>query len=76
MIGKFINSSRGSRAWRLFALFMAVVIVFSTTYSMILPAIAISDDAADQEPGMDYFFLNGVVSWVFVRIEKKLDYYR
>ena len=26
--------------------------------------------------GIIYFFLNGIVSWAFVRIEKKLDYYR
>ncbi|MBP1589886.1 MAG: amino acid ABC transporter permease [Kiritimatiellae bacterium] len=26
--------------------------------------------------GIIYFFLNWIVSWVFVRIEKKLDYYR
>ena len=52
-MGNFFNKSRNSRAWRLFALFLAVVIVFSTTYSMVLPAIAMSDEEAEQEPGIE-----------------------
>ena len=34
------------------AFILSVIVVFSTTYSMILPAITLSDSAAEEEPGI------------------------
>ena len=41
-----------SRGWRSIALFMAVVITFSTTYALILPAITLDEDKANEEAGI------------------------
>ena len=41
-----------SRGWRSVALFMAIVITFSTTYALILPAITLDEDEANAEAGI------------------------
>ena len=40
------------RIWRRVALFMAAVVTFSTTYALILPAISLDNDAADNDPSI------------------------
>ncbi|MBR4164124.1 MAG: hypothetical protein IKR11_11425 [Solobacterium sp.] len=48
MFGKYINTPKH----RNFVLFMSALVVFVTTYSLILPAVSISKEAAEEEPGM------------------------
>ena len=40
--------------WRTLALVLGMIVVFTTTYSMILPAITLSAEAAQKDPGIRF----------------------
>ena len=41
ILEKVIRASKKSREWRSFVYFLAAVVVFTTTYALILPAITV-----------------------------------
>ena len=49
---KKLRGLLSKRAWRNTVIGIACVVVFATTYALILPAITISEDAAQEEPGL------------------------
>ena len=48
---KRLIKSRNSRLFRTFTSILAAVVVFGTTYSLILPAITVDQDSAEEMPG-------------------------
>ena len=44
---------RNGFIYRQFVMMLAVVVVFTTTYALILPALTIDRDTAQQSPGME-----------------------
>ena len=49
---KFYVVSRKSREWRAFVFCLAAIVVFTTTYSMILPAITVEKNATEDVGGL------------------------
>lgn len=49
---KFMQSRRKNKRWRNLVTCLAAVVVFGTTYALILPAITIDDETAQKEPGL------------------------
>ena len=49
---KFYVVSRKSREWRAFVFCLAAIVVFTTTYSMILPAITVEKSATEDIGGL------------------------
>ncbi|MDO5549208.1 MAG: SpaA isopeptide-forming pilin-related protein [Eubacteriales bacterium] len=49
---KFMQSRRKNKRWRNLVTCLAAVVVFGTTYALILPAITIDDETAEQEAGL------------------------
>lgn len=47
------RSRKNKKVWSVAAIILAGIITFTTTYAMILPAIAIDSDTAMQEPGLE-----------------------
>ncbi|MBR0381080.1 MAG: hypothetical protein IJH71_01420 [Eubacterium sp.] len=50
-IGFVVEKSKDGARWKKIILTMAAVVVFITTYTLILPAISIDKDSADKESG-------------------------
>ena len=48
------NSSKRKQIWKRLRMIVAVVVVFTTTYSLILPVIALEQNRAAQMPGTDF----------------------
>ena len=46
-----LNRTRNTKAFRAFASALAVIVVFGTTYSLILPAITVDHESAEEMPG-------------------------
>lgn len=51
-VSQFFYTKQNSPAWRVLALLMAGCVVFTTTYSMVLPAITIDQSTAEEMPGI------------------------
>ena len=55
-LGKILNelfkASKKSGAWRTFVFCLAAIVVFTTTYSLILPAITVEKSAAEDVGGL------------------------
>ncbi len=51
-VSQFFYTKQNSPAWRVLALLMAGCVVFTTTYSMVLPAITIDQSTAEEMPGV------------------------
>ena len=49
---EFLNNRRKDKRWRKIVTSLAAVVVFVTTYALILPAITMDDETAEQEPGI------------------------
>lgn len=49
---EFLNNRRKDKRWRKIVTSLAAVVVFVTTYALILPAITMDDETAKQEPGI------------------------
>ena len=49
---KKVNQYLGTKRHRQFVMFMCALVVFVTTYSLILPAVSISKETAEEEPGI------------------------
>ena len=47
ILENFIKVSKKSRLWRTFVYCLAVIIVFTTTYSLILPAITVEKSGTE-----------------------------
>lgn len=47
-----LSSARNSRVIKVLSMMLAVMIVFGTTYSLILPAITVDQDSAEEMPGI------------------------
>ena len=47
-----LSSTRNSRAIRVFSMLLAAITVFGTTYGMILPAITVDQESAEEMPGI------------------------
>ena len=48
-----LKDKKTKARWRILAMTMACVIVFSTTYSLILPAITMDQGSAEETAGFD-----------------------
>ena len=53
LIERFIKINRKMRKWKRFVSALSAVIVFITTYTLILPAITLDKDTAQQQPGIE-----------------------
>lgn len=51
-VSQFFYTKQNSPAWRVLALLVAGCVVFTTTYSMIVPAITIDQSTAEEMPGI------------------------
>lgn len=49
---EFLYNRRKDKRWRTIVTCLAAVVVFVTTYALILPAITMDDETAEQEPGV------------------------
>ena len=49
---EFLYNRRKDKRWRKIVICLAAVVVFVTTYALILPAITMDDETAEQEPGV------------------------
>ena len=47
-----IRAQKKSRAWRTFVSCLAAIVVFTTTYSLILPAITVESTATEDVGGL------------------------
>lgn len=52
ILEKVIRASKKSREWRSFVYFLAAVVVFTTTYALILPAITVEKSKTDSVGGL------------------------
>ena len=52
ILEEFYRISKKSRPWRTFVFCLAAIVVFTTTYSMILPAITVEKSAAEDVGGL------------------------
>ena len=52
ILQNILKSNKLNKAWRWTATFLAVVVVFVTTYSLILPAITMESTTAESMPGI------------------------
>ena len=52
ILENFIKVSKKSRLWRTFVYCLAVIIVFTTTYSLILPAITVEKSGTENVGGL------------------------
>ena len=52
ILEKLIRDSKRSREWRSFVYFLAAVVVFTTTYALILPAITVEKSKTDSVGGL------------------------
>ena len=52
ILEKLIRDSKRSREWRYFVFCLAAVVVFTTTYALILPAITVEKDTTDSVGGL------------------------
>ena len=53
MVERFIKLNRRMKRWQRVVSVMAAVVVFATTYALILPAITLDRDTATAEPGIE-----------------------
>ena len=53
MVEQFIKLNRRMKRWQRAVSVMAAVVVFSTTYALILPAITLDKNTAAEQPGID-----------------------
>ena len=53
LIERFIKINRKMRKWKRFVSAVSAVVVFITTYTLILPAITLDKDTAQQQPGIE-----------------------
>ena len=51
-VAEFLYNRRKDKRWRKIVTCLAAVVVFVTTYALILPAITMDDETAEQEPGV------------------------
>ena len=49
---KRLSRTRNSRAFKAFTSALAIIIVFGTTYSLIMPAITVDQESAEEMPGI------------------------
>ena len=52
ILEKLIKDSKQSREWRSFVFCLAAIVVFTTTYALILPAITVEKDKTDSVGGL------------------------
>ena len=52
ILQNILKSNKLNKAWRWTATFLAAVVVFVTTYSLILPAITMENTTAESMPGI------------------------
>ena len=52
ILEKLVKESKQSREWRTFVFCLAAVVVFTTTYSLILPAITVETNSTDSVGGL------------------------
>lgn len=50
-----LSSARNSRVIKVLSMMLAVMIVFGTTYSLILPAITVDQDSAEEEAAYEEY---------------------
>ena len=53
LIERFIKINRKMKRWQRFVSAVSAVVVFITTYALILPAITLDKDTAQQQPGIE-----------------------
>ena len=53
-----LQDNKKKTRWRVFATTMAAIIVFATTYSLILPAITMDSETAETMAGFDAYLLD------------------
>ena len=53
LTAKLLTERKHSKIWHRLSMIIACLVVFNTTYSMILPALTFDDVTASEEPGFD-----------------------
>ena len=53
MAERFIKANRSLKKWRRVVSVLAAIVVFVTTYAMVLPAITLDKDTASTQSGME-----------------------
>ena len=53
MVERFIKLNRRMKRWQRLVSVMAAIVVFATTYGLVLPAITLDKDTATTQAGID-----------------------